>query len=55
VLLLDDALSELDATVRGHVLREVQSAEQVFLTTPDSPAVEGAAVFHVEGGSVTPA
>src|SRR5207249_12122174 len=53
VLLLDDALSELDATVRGHVLREVQSAEQVFLTTPDTPAVEGAAIFHVSGGSVT--
>jgi DNA replication and repair protein RecF len=55
VLLLDDALSELDATVRGHVLREVQSAEQVFLTTPDPPVVEGAAVFYVAGGSVTPA
>src|SRR5882672_8305274 len=51
VLLLDDALSELDATVRGHVLREVQSAEQVFLTTPETPAVEGAAIFHVSGGS----
>ena len=55
VLLLDDALSELDATVRGHVLREVQSAEQVFLTTPDTASVEGAAVFHVASGSVTPA
>ena len=52
VLLLDDALSELDATVRGHVLREVQSAEQVFLTMPDTPAVEGAAIFQVSGGSV---
>jgi DNA replication and repair protein RecF len=55
VLLLDDALSELDATVRSHVLREVQSAEQVFLTMPDTPAVEGAAVFQVSGGSVTAA
>src|SRR5256712_6060698 len=55
VLLLDDALSELDATIRGHVLREVQSAEQVFLTTPETPAVEGAAIFHVSGGSGTPA
>jgi DNA replication and repair protein RecF len=55
VLLLDDALSELDATVRGYVLREVQSAEQVFLTTPDTPMVEGAAIFHVAGGSVTAA
>jgi len=55
VLLLDDALSELDPTVRGHVLHEVQSAEQVFLTTPDAPAGDGASVFHVDGGSVTPA
>ena len=55
VLLLDDALSELDATVRGHVLREVQSAEQVFLTTPDAAVVEGAASFHVASGSVTSA
>jgi DNA replication and repair protein RecF len=55
ILLLDDALSELDATVRSHVVREVQSAEQVFLTTPDTPTVEGAAIFHVAGGSVTAA
>jgi hypothetical protein len=37
------------------VLREVQSAEQVFLTTPDTAVVEGAAVFHVASGSVTSA
>ncbi len=55
VLLLDDALSELDPVVREHVLREIQSAEQVFLTTPDAPMVDGAAVFRVNGGSVTPA
>src|SRR5262249_29785103 len=55
VLLLDDALSELDATVRGHVLREVQSAEQGSRTPPATPAVEGGVVFHVAGGSVTPA
>ena len=53
VLLLDDALSELDPTVRGHVLQEIQSLEQVFLTTPDAPVVNGAAMFHVHGGSVT--
>jgi DNA replication and repair protein RecF len=35
VLLLDDALSELDGRVRDNVLREVESAEQVFLTTPE--------------------
>jgi DNA replication and repair protein RecF len=55
VLLLDDALSELDPTVRGHVLQEIQTAEQVFLTTPEVPAVSGAAVVHVNGGSLTPA
>ncbi len=55
VLLLDDALSELDPVVREHVLREIQSAEQVFLTTPDAPTVDGAAVFQVDGGSVAPA
>jgi DNA replication and repair protein RecF len=55
VLLLDDALSELDPGVQRQVLQEIQSAEQVFLTTPDAPAVSGAAVFHVDAGSVTPA
>jgi DNA replication and repair protein RecF len=35
VLLLDDALSELDATVRSNVLKEIQHAEQVFLTSPE--------------------
>ena len=55
ILLLDDALSELDPTVRGHVLHEIQAAEQVFLTTPDVPVVEGAALFHVSGGSLYPA
>src|SRR5258705_3231912 len=55
VLLLDDALSELDPTVRGHVMREIQAAEQVFLTTPDVTTAKGAAVFYVNGGSVAPA
>jgi DNA replication and repair protein RecF len=55
ILLLDDALSELDPTVRGHVLHEIRSADQVFLTTPDPPAVDGASMFHVSGGSVDPA
>jgi recombinational DNA repair ATPase RecF len=54
-LLLDDALSELDPTVRGHVLHEIRSAEQVFLTTPDALDVNGAAMFHVNGGSLTTA
>src|SRR5262249_8415333 len=55
ILLLDDALSELDPIVRSHVLHEIQSAEQVFLTTPDVPTVTGAAMFHVDGGSLSPA
>ena len=55
VLLLDDALSELDPDVRAQVLREVRSAEQVFLTTPDALRVEGAAVFEVKGGGVVAA
>jgi DNA replication and repair protein RecF len=55
ILLLDDALSELDPIVRGHVLNEIRSAEQVFLTTPDASAVDGAATFHVNAGSLSPA
>ncbi len=35
VLLLDDALSELDAAVRSNVLKEIEHAEQVFLTSPE--------------------
>jgi DNA replication and repair protein RecF len=55
ILLLDDALSELDSTVRGHVLREIQAAEQVFLTTPEVPSVPGAAIVHIDGGSLSTA
>ncbi len=55
VLLLDDALSELDPQVREHVLRELGSAEQVFLTTPEPLAVRGAAVFHVNAGGIAAA
>jgi DNA replication and repair protein RecF len=55
VLLLDDALSELDPQVREHVLRELGAAEQVFLTTPEPLAVKGAAVFHVSAGGIAAA
>lgn len=55
VLLLDDALSELDPGIRAEVLREFGTAEQVFLTTPEPLAVDGAAVFHVNGGGVAAA
>ena len=55
VLLLDDALSELDPSVRANVLREIQSAEQVFLTSPEPLAVNGAARWIVESGEVSAA
>ena len=38
VLLLDDALSELDPAVQGDVLRHVEGAGQVFLTTAEDDA-----------------
>lgn len=53
VLLLDDALSELDPRARELILRELGAAEQVFLTTPEPLAEAGAAVFHVNEGGVT--
>jgi DNA replication and repair protein RecF len=53
VLLLDDALSELDARVRENVLREIQGAEQVFLTSPEALPATGAACWMVRGGTVT--
>lgn len=54
VLLLDDALSELDATVQALVLREAGLAGQVFLTTADSTvsAAEGTRWDVREGGLV---
>jgi DNA replication and repair protein RecF len=55
VLLLDDALSELDARVRDNVLREIASAEQVFLTSPESQSVAGAARWQIHAGEVTAA
>lgn len=55
VLLLDDALSELDPEVRGRVLGEIGTADQVFLTSPEPLAVAGAAGFSVNGGSITAA
>jgi len=55
VLLLDDALSELDPDVRDCVLREIQTAEQVFLTSPEPLAVSGAARWIVDGGGIAAA
>ena len=55
VLLLDDALSELDSGVRDNVVREIQAAEQVFLTSPEPLVVSGAARWVVEGGGIAAA
>lgn len=55
VLLLDDALSELDPGVQESVLREVQSAEQVFLTSPTPLAVSGAQGWVVDRGGIAAA
>jgi DNA replication and repair protein RecF len=55
VVLLDDALSELDRGVRDNVLREIQGAEQVFLTSPEPLAVGGASRWVVDGGGIAAA
>jgi DNA replication and repair protein RecF len=55
VLLLDDALSELDPGVRASVLREVEGAEQVFLTTPEPVRAPGAAPWEVKEGGIAAA
>ncbi|HEX8551694.1 MAG TPA: DNA replication/repair protein RecF [Abditibacteriaceae bacterium] len=54
ILLLDDALSELDATRRENLLRETQHFTQSVLTTTDAADVEGLASQHlrVENGRV---
>jgi recombinational DNA repair ATPase RecF len=54
VLLLDDALSELDPDVQGRVLRHAARSGQVFLTTaePGLPEGSGAAWWDVNGGIV---
>jgi DNA replication and repair protein RecF len=54
VLLLDDALSELDPDVQENVLREIDCADQVFLTSPQPFAAAGAR-WRVEAGTVIPA
>jgi DNA replication and repair protein RecF len=55
VVLLDDALSELDRGVRDNVLREIHGAEQVFLTSPEPLAVSGASRWVVDGGGIAAA
>lgn len=55
VLLLDDALSELDPEVQARVLEHVAAAGQVFLTTADAalPEIRRVAWWDVRGGRVT--
>ena len=55
VLLLDDALSELDPAVQARVLDHVSAAGQVFLTTADAslPDVRRVTWWDVRGGRVT--
>lgn len=53
VLLLDDALSELDPSVQANVLRHIEGAGQVFLTTAeDDVPARRAAWWSVRDGSV---
>jgi DNA replication and repair protein RecF len=55
VLLLDDALSELDPLVQEQVLAHVAGAGQVFLTTADAalPEARHMTWWDVRGGRVT--
>ena len=59
LLLLDDALSEMDAARRRRVLEKASRYPQVLITTTDPEQVSGffgssAAYFRVEGGRITP-
>jgi DNA replication and repair protein RecF len=56
VLLLDDALSELDATRRAHLLEEAACFPQSVLTATDAKFVEDvpATLFSVNSGRVAP-
>ncbi|OUM97924.1 MAG: hypothetical protein BAA04_01005 [Firmicutes bacterium ZCTH02-B6] len=59
VLLLDDVLSELDATRRAYLLEVVAETVQTFVTTAHleplpSSLRERARVFRVQGGTVRP-
>ena len=55
VLLMDDVFAELDRQRREHVAEAAMTAEQTIVTAAvaeELPAELGAAVFHVEPGSV---
>ncbi len=60
LLLLDDALSEMDSRRRRRVLEKASGYPQVLITTTDPEQVSGffgagASYFRVGGGQVTPA
>jgi recombinational DNA repair ATPase RecF len=54
VILLDDALSELDPEVQARVLSHVSRVGQVFLTTADAPLIDAAEAhwWEVRDGAV---
>jgi DNA replication and repair protein RecF len=53
VLLLDDALSDMDPARRGATLEVLRAGGQVFLSVPERPGDPGArgAVFQVASGA----
>ena len=54
VLLLDDALSELDRQTQARAVEQMAGAGQVFLTTAERDVAVGSATWwDVRGGSVT--
>ncbi len=55
VLLLDDALSELDGRVRDNVLAEIANVEQVFLTSPEPLPSASGTYWRIEEGEVAAA
>jgi hypothetical protein len=57
ILLLDDALSELDATRRERLLTQAAAFSQSVLTATDLKLLESASptLFQVEAGRVQPA
>ena len=59
LLLLDDALSEMDASRRRRVLEKASQYPQVLITTTDTEQVSGffgasASYFRVDGGQISP-
>ena len=59
ILLLDDALSEMDATRRRRVMEKTCQYPQVLITTTDPEQVSGffgagASYFRVAGGQISP-